>query len=332
MSEQDLSAPRFPGLAAEAGGYESFYLKASHPREPLAFWMRYTVHKRPGAPPTGSLWVTLFDRGAGAPVALKQTLPDPTAPGGDLIRIGGSRFGAGEVSGRAQGGGRAARWELRYRTAETPLRHLPRDWMYSARLPKTKLLTTAPGAVFDGHLELDGRSLELEGWPGTAGHNWGAEHAERWIWLHGALFTGQPSTTWLDLALGRIRLGPLTTPWVANGALSLNGVRHRLGGIERLRSTDVDEAPDRCRFALAGRGVRVRGEVSAPRSAFVGWVYADPDGSEHHTVNCSAADLELDVELDHGGPLGLRCDAGAVYELGMRERDHGMEIQPFPDG
>jgi hypothetical protein len=28
--------------------------------------------------------------------------------------------------------------------------------------------------------------------------------------------------------------------------------------------------------------------------------------------------------------LALR--GGAAYELGMRERDHGMEIQPFPDG
>ena len=28
----------------------------------------------------------------------------------------------------------------------------------------------------------------------------------------------------------------------------------------------------------------------------------------------------------------LRVRAGAAYELGMREKDHGMAIQPFPDG
>ena len=28
----------------------------------------------------------------------------------------------------------------------------------------------------------------------------------------------------------------------------------------------------------------------------------------------------------------LTVAGGAAYELGMRERDHGIEIQPYPDG
>ena len=72
--------------------------------------------------------------------------------------------------------------------------------------------------------------------------------------------------------------------------------------------------------------------MSAPRERFVGWIYADPDGSEHNTVNCSIASMELEIERDGSGPLRLRTDHGAAYELGMREKDHGMEIQPFPDG
>jgi hypothetical protein len=31
-------------------------------------------------------------------------------------------------------------------------------------------------------------------------------------------------------------------------------------------------------------------------------------------------------------PLELATAHGAAYELGMRERDHGMPIQPYPDG
>jgi hypothetical protein len=31
-------------------------------------------------------------------------------------------------------------------------------------------------------------------------------------------------------------------------------------------------------------------------------------------------------------PLTLKLAGGAAYELGMRERDHGVAIQPFPDG
>lgn len=72
--------------------------------------------------------------------------------------------------------------------------------------------------------------------------------------------------------------------------------------------------------------------MSAPQSVFVGWVYGDPDSSEYHTVNCSVADLELEVKGRTGPSLSLRAPARAVYELGMRERDHGMEIQRCPDG
>ena len=33
-----------------------------------------------------------------------------------------------------------------------------------------------------------------------------------------------------------------------------------------------------------------------------------------------------------GRRVTLTVAGGAAYELGMRERDHGMAIQPFPDG
>jgi hypothetical protein len=94
----------------------------------------------------------------------------------------------------------------------------------------------------------------------------------------------------------------------------------------------VDEHPDRLSFSLAGAGLRVRGRVSAPRSRFVGWVYADPDGAGHDVVHCSIADLELTVEGDGVPRRTLHAAGTAAYELGMREHDHGIEIQPFPDG
>ena len=72
--------------------------------------------------------------------------------------------------------------------------------------------------------------------------------------------------------------------------------------------------------------------ASAPPERFVGWVYADPDGSEHHTVNCSIADMRLSVSRGGGAASELAVPGGAAYELGMREHDHGIPIQPFPDG
>ncbi len=76
----------------------------------------------------------------------------------------------------------------------------------------------------------------------------------------------------------------------------------------------------------------MRGTVGAARDRFVGWVYADPDGPEHNTANCSIADMELTVRRPGRPDVDLRVAGGATYELGMRERDHGIPIQPFPDG
>ncbi len=313
---------RFTQVPASAGYYESFYLKACHPDQPLGVWLRYTVHKRPAATPTGSLWLTLFDAAADGPQARKLTQPAPTAGGEDWIRIGEARLG----DGLARGSMEDASWELRFASDEPPLFHLPRSWMYTAPLPRTKLLSPRPAATFSGRVSVGERELELEGWRGMVGHNWGAQHAERWIWLHGLT----PAGDWFDAALGKVKLGPLITPWVASGALSLGGERLALGGPGK--RSEVDETPERCSFALAGKGVRVRGEVSAARKDFVGWVYADPEGPQHHTVNCSVANMRLSVERSGRAPVELSVAGGAAYELGMREHDHGMPIQPYPDG
>ena len=49
-------------------------------------------------------------------------------------------------------------------------------------------------------------------------------------------------------------------------------------------------------------------------------------------MNCSIASMELTVDRPGEPPLTLTTAHGAAYELGMRERDHGVPLQPFPDG
>ena len=328
MAAHLRTSARFPDVGPKGGHYESFYLKACHPLEPVGLWIRYTVHKRPGEAATGSLWFTLFDDG---PRAVKQTLPDPGAGAGEYIHIGAASFTPAAVQGAAEGQGRSASWDLTFETGGEPLHHLPRGWMYRAPVPRTKLLSPHPDTRFSGRAEIDGHSVELDGWRGMVGHNWGTQHAERWIWMHAAGL-GEDGAGWLDAALGRIKLGSLTTPWIANGVLSVEGERHRLGGPARARRTEVREAPDRCEFVLPGSDLTVQGKVGAAREQFVGWVYADPNGSEHHAVNCSVADMELVVSRPGRPRLDLSVGGGAAYELGMREHDHGMAIQPFPDG
>jgi hypothetical protein len=323
------SDARYPQVPAAAGHYESYYLKAGDAPSRRALWIRYPVHKRPGAAPVGSLWVTLFDEDG--PHAAKASLPaEQLSTGGaaDHLRIGESRIGADGA--RGQIAEPAASWELAFAGDAPPFPYLPRDWMYTAKLPRTKALSLHPAIRVSGAVTVGERTLALDGWPGMVGHNWGAEHAERWIWLHGTAFAERPDA-WLDVTIGRLKLGPWTTPWVANGCLELDGVRHRLGGIERTRATKVQEAPEHATFTLPGKELCVRGEVAAPRADVVGWIYSDPAGPQHHTAHCAIADMALTVARPGEPPLTLTVKGGATYELGMRERDHGIPIQPFPD-
>jgi hypothetical protein len=326
---RDAVRARYPGIDK---GYESWFMRAADPGGELGFWIRYTVHCKPGQAPTGSLWFTLFDASAPSPLATKLTVEGPLEGDDDWIRIAAASLGAGRARGDIEVPDAVpVSWDLRF-TGDDAFAHLPREWMYAAPLPRTKPVSLHPAARFEGRLTVGDRVVLVNAWPGMVGHNWGTEHAERWIWLHATGFEGD-ATAWLDVVLARLQLGPWTTPWTGFGGLCVDGELHRLGGLARIRTTTVDEHPDRATFCLSGSGGRrVRGLVAASPGSFVGWVYADPDGSTHDVVHCSVADLELTLERDGFRDRRLRSSGVAAYELGMRERNHGVAVQPFGDG
>jgi len=328
------SEARFPSIPAAAGHYESFYLKAAAPAGGRAIWIRYTVHKRPGAAPTGAVWLTVFDAERGRPRALKRQVGAElvSVPAGAYLRIDESEIAPGRLDGGLAVDGVTADWSLRFHDHAGPLDHFPKRWMYERSLPRTKLRTPHPAITVDGRLELGGEELTLSGWPGMIGHNWGAEHAETWIWIHGAT-ESEGVRGYVDLGAGRAKLGPLTSPWVLNGEIVHAGERLRVGGLSPLRRTRIVAEPNRCELrAPASGGAVVRGSVSAPSERFVGWAYADPAGPGHHSLNCSIADLDLTVERPQRPPLRIEVAGAATYELGTRRTDHGVPIEPFADG
>lgn len=359
-SLQSLAEPRFGGVAKKSGHYESYYLKAGDPNGRRAVWIRYTVHKRPGQQPQGSIWLTLFDPVAKRPLAVKQTAAPGDLTAGSVAsgELAVGQVAAGEVMseesasdsdmylsigelgefsptharGRISGHEREAAWDLSLADCEAPLEHMPRR-LYDTPLPRTKLLTLQPAAIFSGWVDFGGHRIQLDAWPGMVGHNWGAQHAEQWVWLHGTGFDGRGADSWIDMAMGRLKIGPWITPWIANGAISVDGVRHGLGGLGRVRATQVDARAGRCTFKLPGDDLTVLGTVIAAPDDTAAWIYSDPDGSQHHTLNCSIANLELTFENAGGAtPTVLTTGGGAVYEFGSRNTDHGIPLEPFDDG
>src|SRR3977135_1269145 len=110
----------FPSAAFGSGMYESFYLRAVSPSEPLGVWIRNTVHKAPGRSPRGSVWCTVFDARAGRPFMHKLTTDELTVPDGGWIAVGGRDAPRGEGAslgpGKAEGPAGGARWSARVRS------------------------------------------------------------------------------------------------------------------------------------------------------------------------------------------------------------------------
>ncbi len=130
----------FPHARVGAGMYESFYLRAVSPHEPVGVWIRHTVHKAPAQPPTGSVWCTVFDVRRGAPWMHKTSTAELSVPVEGWIEIGESSMGPRGARGSCG----AARWELAISSAEPALRHLAPAWLY--RAPAAAHQADEPGA------------------------------------------------------------------------------------------------------------------------------------------------------------------------------------------
>jgi hypothetical protein len=127
--------------------------------------------------------------------------------------------------------------------------------------------------------------------------------------------------------MARIKLGPVTTPWIAQGCLSLDGERRVVGGIGAARRTSVEERPDGARLSLPVAGLEpLAVHVHAPIGRFVGWRYADPGGHGREVGNCSVAAMDLEVSGRR-----LHSDHGAVVELGAGANPMHLTLQPYDD-
>ena len=283
-------------------------------------WIRHT-RLRPGSgPETAALWCTVVDPGlSGQPVVVKQVCGAFPA---------GTAAGTGQFRGAAAMGGQHARWELAVSGTEPALRPLRPELLYRAPLPRTKLEASVPDGLVTGAIEVDGYQVEVDRWRGTVGHNWGTEHADRWVWLHAAGFDTAPDE-WLELVLAKIKVGPARSPWTAMGAVSLGGERVWLGGLGK--RSRVSAGPDRLTAAIPSSGGRLDLSVATSADQAVAVSYADPKGGTRLVRHAAVATVELNIRRPGGAELTLSGACGA-YEYGTSEHVPGIVPRSLPEG
>ncbi|HEU5110091.1 MAG TPA: hypothetical protein VFT95_16235, partial [Micromonosporaceae bacterium] len=324
-----------PGL--RRGHYESFYQRANHPTEPLAFWLRYTVFspaRRPEAA-VGELWAVVFDgRAGGGHAVAKVEVPIAACafatdrfdvrigdgPAAAVLGPRGLRGAAGEIG-----------WSLAYAGDEPPVYLLPRG-LYRGGFPKAKSLVGVPLARYDGVVRVGDRRIEVDGWLGSQNHNWGSRHTDRYAFGQVAGFDNAQGS-FLEVATARNRVGPVRTPALTLMVLRHAGREHELTGLLRARRHatgryDHTGEDFTWEFASESDEVRVSGKMVAPRSAFVGLAYADPPGRVKYCLNTKIARCLLTI-VDHrtGASDLLVSEHGGLFEILTDDRVHGVTIR-----
>ena len=326
---------RFPGVAAKGGHYESFYIKACRPGGGRAIWIRHTVHKRPGAEPNASIWFVLFDRDADG------------AAGDEGDRAGGRALGpdGGLDPGRrrrdrARAGPRArsrprrssASWDLTFAgdaaALQVPAGRLAlRGAGCRKRSSSPPTPTPASPAASRSTATTDrARRLAGDDRP-QLGHR-----ARRALGLaRGHRLRGRARR----LLRRRRRADQARALDDALGPLRDARPRRRGAPARRLRQDPLGldrGVPDRLLLRPPRQGRRrPRPRLGAAEGLRrLGLRRPQGAGAQHGQL------LGRRPRADGrtAGPPGpdLTLAAGAAYECGMRETDHGIPVQPYPDG
>ena len=228
----DLGALRIPLVPASKGLYESLYLTATDANGKRALWLRHTWLKHPGKEPEPTLWVTWWGP------ELTQTR---------------ARGTAALTSSSSRGFVEDHRWDLSWHASAPQVPYLPLT-LYDRWFPRSNGVVLVPHGTVTG--EFDGH--DLTGWSVVVGHNWGAEHAHQWEWMHGA-----SGDDWFD----QLRVKPLPRlPWLT------------------VATTHIEGKTTRTRTPIPAQvlsGVEVR------------WDYPSPSGASKTVRNCSVSTAVL---------------------------------------
>ena len=272
MAAAVSTAARFPAAGARQGHYESFYLKACHPTEPVGHLDPPHGAQAARAPrPPAALWFTLFDSAPDGPRAVKQTLPGPTSGGGGVHPDRGRAYAdPASARGAARGEGRSAAWDLTLRL-DRPAAPSPTaaEWMYRApaaahEAPEPRIRTPAltAGRRSDGD-EVDVARLARDGRAQLGLPACGALDLDARGGLRAGCRRRGSTSRWADPSrAGSPRPGSPT----ARSLSTASGSAGRAWNV--CACTEVHEAPERCASSRCrGRDLTVQGlvQAAAPR-------------------------------------------------------------------
>jgi hypothetical protein len=320
--------------APSAGHVESHFLKANSPDGQRALWVKHTllVPTRGDAEPVAELWAIAFDQRGRRKLAQKVSYPLSAARLSDApfsFVLPDAELRQGRAHGALGLGDARLSWQLSFASEQAPFLPFRYPRMYTGAFPRSKSLTPFPDTRAHGTFTAFGQHWDLAGWRAAQGHNWGKSHAHAYGWLHCNALSLEPGAlpledTWVEVLSGRVRLGPLVTPFLSVAGLRHQGRLFRFDAARAIVSRKIAIDTRSFRFELAQGGATLAGEFRADPEQFAGLRYEDPDGRALACLNSKLASGRLTLSYE-GRSSTLYTDQAAL-ELGTRSPDHGVAM------
>ena len=327
------NAPRY---TATTGHYESWFIRANHPTEPKALWLKTTILHRHDGSAIAEAWCALFGIGERPTWVGKATVPVAEARFADSrvqaanceLELGqGTPLTGASATGAVHGqDALQASWKLRSTPAEgalaTQMSLFPGRWMIDGPFPKNKLLTPAPSVLMTGEIRLGETRVNVDGWLGMQGHNWGQAHAFAYAWGH-VVFpdaAGRPICVAEGFS-GRIKVAGRATPHLSALTVRRGDRRWRFDRLIDLWSQSSQIGDMTWRLRMRGRDGEASIAMKAPPESVVCLGYENPDTSLAYCLNSKLSACVLRVNPIDGDAFELRTDHLAALEILTREPD-----------
>ena len=311
-------------MTPEAPYYESRYIRANHPDQPRALWLRETLLLPTAGDPVADVWVMVFDPDGAGNRAVKQPYPiDAAAYEYDdwTARIGVASIDDRSSHGVVTGANRSARWDLWITPGPEDAVKLLTERAYKARFPTAKTTVRHPMAQFDGQVELDDTRLVLDGWTGSVNHNWGSRHTPGYAFGQVCGFDEAPDSS-LEIVTARAAIGPVSLPAATLFVFRHGGgefaVRSILGSLQ----THGRYAPFSWSFGARVGERMIEGEIFAEPADVIGLTYTDTDGGVKYCYNSAIATCRIQLAGKAFERRELMATRRAMFEILTDER-HG---------
>ena len=302
------------------GWYESWFLRANHPYETKAFWIRYTIFSECSGlnDAFGELWAAYFDAEKQKVFKVYESIPLEECHFVSNVfggKISNAILGKGFLCGSASVQSETIGWNMRYSALAPNNSVLPlKSWLYHLPIPKAKLYVGESNCTFRGQLSVDGCPINVSGWRGSENHNWGSEHTYKYAWGQVVGFD-HDCGVFLECYTAQLKIAGVKTPFLSGVCIRTSEKEIYLNSPIHMVTATSEITAERWIIKSSTKNVCIYIEFTMPKDLVARFDYRNPRGGIKKCVNSKVAECKLEIREKGRPPNVYKTSNRAAFEI-----------------